>query len=195
MPNDATSSWRGADVLAYDRLILSPGVGFMWDELPGMRQAGAQDRILHAWKAGAQTLALRAQLEAMPDGGTYAMTVPPAPYRCPPGPYERACQVAHYFSRHKPQIQGAAAGRESRRGLQGRPVQAVWEERYPGMIEYRPGFRTVDVDAGERTAISELGERVARHRCSMSYRRSGPATSHCGPAWPTPTRAGATSIS
>jgi NADPH-dependent 2,4-dienoyl-CoA reductase/sulfur reductase-like enzyme len=88
--------------LSYDRLIVSPGVDFMWDQLPGMLKPGAQDSILHAWKAGAQTTALRAQLQAMPDGGTYAMTIPPAPYRCPPGPYERASQIAFYFSRHKP---------------------------------------------------------------------------------------------
>jgi NADPH-dependent 2,4-dienoyl-CoA reductase/sulfur reductase-like enzyme len=88
--------------LPYDRLILSPGIEFMWDQLPGMQQPGAQERFLHAWKAGPQTLALRAQLEAMPDGAVYAMTIPPAPYRCPPGPYERACQIAHYFSQRKP---------------------------------------------------------------------------------------------
>ncbi|HEV7816148.1 MAG TPA: FAD/NAD(P)-binding oxidoreductase, partial [Janthinobacterium sp.] len=92
----------GGQTLAYDRLVLSPGIEFMWDQLPGMLQPGAQDKVLHAWKAGAQTVALRAQLEAMPDGGVYALSIPPAPYRCPPGPYERACQVAFYFSRHKP---------------------------------------------------------------------------------------------
>lgn len=69
--------------LPYDRLILSPGVDMMMDALPGMARAGAQDTVLHAWKAGAQTLALRRQLEAMPDGGVYALTVPLAPYRCP----------------------------------------------------------------------------------------------------------------
>ena len=75
----------GGSTLPYDRLIVSPGVDFMMDSLPGMKQAGAQDKILHAWKAGPQTLALRQQLEAMPDGGVYAMSIPLAPYRCPPG--------------------------------------------------------------------------------------------------------------
>ena len=92
---------NGGDI-PYDRLILSPGVDFMWDGLPGMRVPGAQEKVLHAWKAGAQTLALRKQLEAMPDGGVYAMAIPLAPYRCPPGPYERASLVAHYFSKAKP---------------------------------------------------------------------------------------------
>jgi sulfide dehydrogenase [flavocytochrome c] flavoprotein chain len=92
----------GGSELAYDRLIVSPGVDFMWETLPGMNKPGAQDTVLHAWKAGAQTVALRKQLEAMPDGGVYAMSIPLAPYRCPPGPYERACQVASYFKAAKP---------------------------------------------------------------------------------------------
>ncbi|MBM3396374.1 MAG: NAD(P)/FAD-dependent oxidoreductase, partial [Betaproteobacteria bacterium] len=86
----------------YDRLIVSPGVDMQWDQVPGMGSAEAQEKILHAWKAGPQTLALRKQLEAMPDGGVFAITIPLAPYRCPPGPYERACQVAHYFKQAKP---------------------------------------------------------------------------------------------
>ncbi|HQX67672.1 MAG TPA: FAD-dependent oxidoreductase, partial [Ottowia sp.] len=83
----------GGGTLAYDRLVVSPGVDFMWDSLPGLKKPGAQDKVLHAWKAGPQTVALRKQLEAMPDGGVYALSIPLAPYRCPPGPYERACQV------------------------------------------------------------------------------------------------------
>ena len=100
----------GGSELPYDRLIVSPGVDFMWESLPGMAKPGAQDKVLHAWKAGAQTVALRKQLESMPDGGVFAMSIPLAPYRCPPGPYERACQVAEYFSKAK-QI-GRASCRE-----------------------------------------------------------------------------------
>ena len=88
--------------LPYDRLVLSPGVSFHYDQLPGMGQVDAREKVLHAWKAGKQTLALRKQLEAMPDGGDFVMTIPQAPYRCPPGPYERACQVAAYFKQFKP---------------------------------------------------------------------------------------------
>ncbi|MES2264524.1 MAG: NAD(P)/FAD-dependent oxidoreductase [Pseudomonadota bacterium] len=147
--------------LAYDRLILSPGIEFIWDELPGMRQPDAQQRILHAWKAGAQTTALRARLEAMPDGGVYALTVPPAPYRCPPGPYERACQVAHYFSRHKPKSKVLLLDANEDVVSKGALFKRVWQERYGGIVEYRPGFRTADIDAATGTAISELGERVS----------------------------------
>ncbi|MRV76284.1 flavocytochrome C [Duganella sp. FT92W] len=155
-----TVALAGGNVIAYDRLILSPGVDFMWDQLPGMLKPGAQDRVLHAWKAGAQTVALRAQLEAMPDGGVYALTVPPAPYRCPPGPYERACQVAHYFSRHKPKSKVLLLDANDDVVSKGPLFKKAWKERYGGIIEYRPGFKTVDIDAISNTAVSELGDKV-----------------------------------
>lgn len=148
-------------VLAYDRLIVSPGIEFLWNELPGMQAAGAQDAVLHAWKAGAQTVALRAQLEAMPDGGVYALTIPPAPYRCPPGPYERACQVAHYFSIHKPRAKVLLLDANDDVVSKGALFKRIWQERYAGIVDYRPGFRTVDIDARSRTAISELGDKVS----------------------------------
>jgi NADPH-dependent 2,4-dienoyl-CoA reductase/sulfur reductase-like enzyme len=146
--------------LSYDRLIVSPGVEFLWDLLPGMKVAGAQDKILHAWKAGPQTVALRAQLESMPDGGVYAMTIPPQPYRCPPGPYERACQIAHYFSQHKAKSKVLLL--DANEDVISKPAlfKRVWKERYGSIIEYRPSFRTVDIDVNAKTAISELGDKV-----------------------------------
>ncbi len=150
----------GGATLAYDRLVVSPGVDFIWDELPGMRRPGAREQVLHAWKAGPQTTALRAQLEAMPDGGTFVITVPPQPYRCPPGPYERACQVANYFSRAKPRSKLLILDANDDVVSKGALFKQVWAERYPGMVEYRPRFKTVDVDASAATAISELGEKV-----------------------------------
>jgi NADPH-dependent 2,4-dienoyl-CoA reductase/sulfur reductase-like enzyme len=143
--------------LAYDRLIVSPGIEFLFDELPGMAADGP---ILHAWKAGAQTTALRAQLEAMPDGGVYALTVPLAPYRCPPGPYERVCQVAHYFSLHKPRSKVVLLDANEDVVSKGPLFRKIWKERYGGIVEYRPAFRTVRIDAAGRTAVSELGEQV-----------------------------------
>jgi sulfide dehydrogenase [flavocytochrome c] flavoprotein subunit len=92
----------GGATLAYDRLIVSPGVDFIPDAIPGLANAEAQSRVLHAWKAGPQTVALRQQLESMRDGGTYAIHIPFSPYRCSPGPYERACQVAYYLKSAKP---------------------------------------------------------------------------------------------
>ncbi|WP_101048537.1 NAD(P)/FAD-dependent oxidoreductase [Macromonas nakdongensis] len=147
----------GAD-LAYDRLIVSPGIDFMWNTLPGMAKPGAQDKVLHAWKAGAQTVALRKQLEAMPDGGVYALSIPLAPYRCPPGPYERACMVANYFKKAKPKskvvIFDANDDIQSKKGL----FMKAWKEHYDGMIEYRPKHKVVDVDAATNTLKFEFND-------------------------------------
>jgi sulfide dehydrogenase [flavocytochrome c] flavoprotein subunit len=159
-PVKRTVQVAGGDIYAYDRLVLSPGIDFIWDEVPGMLQPGAQEKVLHAWKAGAQTLALRRQLEAMPDGGVFAVSIPLAPFRCPPAPYERACQVAHYFSQAKKKsrvlILDANAEVASKPAL----FRAAWARWYPDMIEYRPGFQTADVDAATNTAISDFGDRV-----------------------------------
>ena len=137
--------------LSYDRLILSPGVDLMMDTLPGMGKSGAQDKILHAWKAGPQTLALRQQLEAMPDGGVFAITIPLAPYRCPPGPYERACQVANYFSKAKPKSKVLILDENDDVTSKGPLFKKAWAERYKGIIEYRPKHKVVDVDAATNT--------------------------------------------
>lgn len=159
-PEKRTIKLLSGEVLAYDRLVLSPGIEFLWSEVAGMDVAGAQDKILHAWKAGPQTTALRAQLEAMHDGGVFAMTIPPAPYRCPPGPYERACQVAHYFRQHKPKSKVLLLDANEDVVSKGPLFKKVWKDRYAGIIEYRPSFRTTAVDVASRSAISELGDKV-----------------------------------
>ncbi|TXJ04126.1 MAG: flavocytochrome C [Alicycliphilus sp.] len=150
----------GGQTLAYDRLVLSPGVDFMWDALPGMKKAGAQDRVLHAWKAGPQTLALRKQLEAMPDGGVYAISIPLAPYRCPPGPYERACQVAHYFSQAKPKSKVLILDGNDDVTSKGPLFKKAWADRYKGIIEYRPKHSTVDVDVATNTLKFDFNDDV-----------------------------------
>ena len=148
----------GGSALPYDRLIVSPGVDFMWDSLPGMKQAVAQDKVLHAWKGGPQTLALRQQLEAMPDGGVFAMSIPLAPYRCPPGPYERACQVATYFSQYKPKSKVLILDANDDVTSKGALFKKAWAERYAGMIEYRPKHQLVDVDAASGTLKFEFND-------------------------------------
>jgi NADPH-dependent 2,4-dienoyl-CoA reductase/sulfur reductase-like enzyme len=150
----------GGQTLAYDRLVLSPGVDFMWDALPGMKKAGAQDRVLHAWKAGPQTLALRKQLEAIPDGGVYAISIPLAPYRCPPGPYERACQVAHYFSQAKPKSKVLILDGNDDVTSKGPLFKKAWADRYKGIIEYRPKHSTVDVDTATNTLKFDFNDDV-----------------------------------
>lgn len=100
-PVTRTVSLQDQQSLSYDRLVLSPGVDLNYAALPGYSE-GAAERMPHAWKAGAQTLLLRAQLEAMPDGGVVVMSAPSNPYRCPPGPYERASLIAYYLKTKKP---------------------------------------------------------------------------------------------
>jgi sulfide dehydrogenase [flavocytochrome c] flavoprotein chain len=146
------------DALPFDRVILSPGIDFMYEALPGLNNADAQARYLHAWKAGPQTLALRRQLEQMPDGGVYAIAIPEAPYRCPPGPYERACQVAAYFKQHKPKskviILDANMDVTSKPGL----FKKAWSEMYGGIVEYRNQSKLMDVDTKTSTAKLEFGD-------------------------------------
>ena len=146
--------------LAYDRLIVSPGVDFMLETLPGMNKPGAQDKVLHAWKAGAQTVALRQQLEAMPDGGVYALSIPLAPYRCPPGPYERACQVASYFKTAKPKSKVLIL--DANDDVTSKPAlfKKAWADRYAGIIEYRPKHIATDVDAATNTLKFEFNDDV-----------------------------------
>jgi sulfite dehydrogenase len=136
--------------LSYDRLIVSPGVDFNFNEIEGY--AAAQDRILHAWKAGPQTLALRRQLEAMPDGGVYLISIPVAPYRCPPGPYERISQVAHYFKQAKPRAKVLVLDANPDVTSKGPLFKRAWQELYPGMIEYRGNSKVVAVE-GKSMAV------------------------------------------
>jgi NADPH-dependent 2,4-dienoyl-CoA reductase/sulfur reductase-like enzyme len=132
--------------LAYDRLIVSPGIDFNFGEIEGYQ--AAQDRMPHAWKAGAQTLALRRELEAMRDGGVYLLSIPLAPYRCPPGPYERVSQVAHYFKRAKPRSKVLVLDANPDVTSKGPLFKRAWQELYPGMIEYRGNSKVVAVDGG-----------------------------------------------
>jgi sulfide dehydrogenase [flavocytochrome c] flavoprotein subunit len=146
--------------IAYDKLVLSPGVELMFDGVQGLRAAQAEGRILQAWKAGPETVALRRQLEAMPDGGTYAITVPEAPYRCPPGPYERACQVASYFKAAKPRSKVLILDANPDVTSKGPLFKKVWAEQYPGMVEFRGQHKAVAVDARANTVKFEVQDDV-----------------------------------
>jgi len=150
---------KSGATLGYDRLIVSPGIDFGYEQIPALNTPEAQAKILHAWKAGAQTVALRKQLEAMRDGGVYAIQIPKSPYRCPPGPYERACQVAFYFKARKPKskvlILDANEDVQSKKGL----FMAAWNGPYKGIVEYRPNMELQDVDVKTNTAIF-IGDKV-----------------------------------
>jgi sulfite dehydrogenase len=140
--------------LRYDRLVLSPGVDFMTDAIGGLN--AADGKILHAWKAGGQTVALRQQLQGMRDGGVYAITIPAAPYRCPPGPYERACMVASYFKKAKPRskvlILDANPDILSKKAL----FEKAFKDYYGGMIEYRSNQAIKEVDVATQTAVLDF---------------------------------------
>jgi NADPH-dependent 2,4-dienoyl-CoA reductase/sulfur reductase-like enzyme len=133
--------------LPYDKVVLSPGVELMWEGVDGLRAANEQGRIVQAWKAGPETATLRRQLEAMRDGGTCAIAIPEAPYRCPPGPYERACQVAHYLKTAKPKSKVLILDANPDVTSKGALFKRVWAESYPGLIEYRPQYKATGVDA------------------------------------------------
>jgi sulfide dehydrogenase [flavocytochrome c] flavoprotein chain len=148
----------GGGELSYDRLVLSPGVDFMWEGLPGMAKAGAKESVLHAWKAGEQTVALRKQIESMRDGGVFAITVPLAPYRCPPGPYERACQVAEYFSKAKPKSKVLILDANEDVTSKGPLFKKAWADRYAGIVEYRNKHTLTDVDTATRTLKFEFND-------------------------------------
>ncbi len=142
--------------LTYDRLIVAPGVDFIYDDLPQLASAEAQQQIPHAWKAGWQTVNLRQQLEAMPDGGVFVMNVPKAPYRCPPGPYERVCQVASYLKAYKPRskiiVLDANAEIISKKGL----FTKAWANLYPGIVDYRPDSAVTSVDVATKTVTTDF---------------------------------------
>jgi sulfide dehydrogenase [flavocytochrome c] flavoprotein chain len=143
------------DDLPYDRLIVSPGAELLHDQVEGY-DAGARRTVLSAWKAGPETAALRAQLESMRDGGVFIITVPRAPFRCPPGPYERACQAAFYFRQAKPRskvlILDANEDPVSKPAL----FKAAWNELYRGTIEYRSNSEVKAVDARARTVKTDF---------------------------------------
>ena len=149
----------GGQSVPYDRLILAPGIDFRWNAIEGY-DAAAAEVLPHAWKAGPQTLLLQEQIKAMDDGGVVAIVAPPNPFRCPPGPYERAALIAHYLQRHKPKSKIViydAKDAFSKQGL----FQAGWERHYPGMIEWIGGFqggKIERIDAAAKTMHTDFDE-------------------------------------
>ena len=146
--------------IAYDKLVVSPGVELMMDSIEGLDAAQDAGLIVQAWKAGPETLALRKQLENMQDGGVFAITIPEAPYRCPPGPYERACQVAWYFKNNKPRSKVLILDANPDVTSKGPLFKKVWAEMYPGMVEYRGQHKTTAVDGSKGIIKFDVQEDV-----------------------------------
>ncbi len=148
--------------LPYDRLVLSPGIDFAWGALPGYDEA-ASARMPHAWKAGEQTLLLRHQLEAMPDGGVVVMSSPANPYRCPPGPYERASLIAYYLKTKKPRSKLLLLDAKDAFSKQ-KLFQNAWAQMYPGLLEWvslSDGGKVTRVDPAGNTFETDFGTHKA----------------------------------
>lgn len=155
----------GGESLAYDRLVLAPGIDLRFDAIPGYDEEAAE-RMPHAWKAGPQTLLLRRQLEAMEDGGLVVIAAPANPFRCPPGPYERASLIAHYLKAEKPRSKLLVLDAKDAFSKQ-RLFQQAWEALYPGLIEWVPlseGGQVVEVDAATNTLVTDFGS----HRAAVA---------------------------
>ena len=160
--------------LAYDRLVLAPGIDIRFDALPGYDEA-ASKKMPHAWKAGEQTVLLRRQIEAMDDGGVVVLAVPAAPLRCPPAPYERASLIAHYLKAQKPRSKILIL--DAKDGFsQQRLFENAWKELYPGMIEriaLSQGGRVVSVDAATNTIVTDFGNYDAQVANVIPPQRAG----------------------
>jgi sulfide dehydrogenase [flavocytochrome c] flavoprotein subunit len=164
-------SIQAGGTISYDRLIVSPGVSFKWDAIEGIDNSTI-NKIPHAWKAGSQTLILREQLKAMKDGGKVIISVPPKPFRCPPGPYERASQIAMYFKHHKPNSKVVIL--DANQAFSKQPLfMEAWRTLYGfgtdnSMIDWIPvdeGGQVMSVDADSMTVYA--GEFEDEHKADI----------------------------
>src|SRR5215471_1075001 len=148
--------------LPYDRLILAPGIGFSWDAVPGYNEAAAE-RMPHAWKAGPQTDLLRRQLASMEDGGLVVLAAPANPYRCPPGPYERASLIAYYLKTKKPRSKVLVLDAKDAFSKQ-RLFQDAWKELYGDRLEWvslSSGGKVTSVEPETNTFVTDFGRHTA----------------------------------
>ena len=172
----------GGDI-AYERLIVSPGIDFTFGDVQGYEGAMQAGAVLHAWKAGPQTTALRQKLEQMRDGGVYILSIPLAPYRCPPGPYERVSMVAAYFKQAKPRSKVLVLDANPDVTSKGGLFKRAWSELYPGIIEYRGNSKVVAVNAGSvrtefETVPGDVLNVVPPHRAGDIAAKAGLITTN-----------------
>ena len=159
--------------LGYDRLVLSPGIDF--DVIPGLETAAAQMAVPHAWKAGAQTLALRDQLRAMPNNGkgVFVLTIPAAPFRCPPGPYERACVVADWLKKNRPGAKVIVLDANPGIVAQKTNFTYAFNTVHAGVIDYRPSTTVLSIDPATKTLDTNLGPITAHVINAIPSQRAG----------------------
>jgi sulfide dehydrogenase [flavocytochrome c] flavoprotein subunit len=186
-PDRKTVQLDAGGQLGYDKLIVSPGIDFIFGDVEGYTREAAETTMPHAWKAGPQTLLLKKQLEAMPQGGTFLMVAPPNPFRCPPGPYERASLVAEWCQKHNPKAKVIILDHKDA-FTKDVPFKKAWERLYGyntpnSMIEWIPaakGGRPQRVDAAGRTVIAEAGPFKADVINYIAPQRAGPIAFRMG---------------
>jgi len=166
-PAGKTVTLEGGEKLSYDKLVVSPGVSFVWEAIEGYDKS-VSETIPHAWKAGPQTVLLRQQLEAMKDGGTVIITAPPNPFRCPPGPYERASQIAHYFKQHKPKSKVIILDAKDKFSKQGLFTQG-WKDLYGYGTDNSMIAWHSKADEGQIKAIDPKGMKVIAGELDTEY--------------------------
>ena len=185
-PQERRVSLRGGAGFGYDRLVLAPGIDIRWGALPGYDEAAAAS-MPHAWKAGDQTLLLRRQLDAMADGGTVVISAPANPFRCPPGPYERASLIAFYLKKTKPRSKLIVLDAKDTFSKQ-RLFQAAWQQLYPELMEWVPlsnGGKVTSVDAKTRTLVTDFATYKADVANVIPPQRAGSIAEVAGVADPT----------
>ena len=176
-------SLADGQTLSYDRLVLAPGIEISWNALPGYNEAAAE-QMPHAWKAGEQTLLLRRQLEAMEDGGLVVISAPANPFRCPPGPYERASLIAHYLKSRKPRSKLIILDAKDVFSKQ-RLFQAAWKELYPDILEWvslSTGGKVTSVDAGRNTFVTDFEKYQANVANVIPPQKAGAIAERAGVA-------------
>ena len=159
-PDKKMVTLASGSALSYDKVVLSPGISLMMNSIEGLAKANQAGITLQAWKAGPETLMLYKQLAAMRDGGVFAISIPEAPYRCPPGPYERASLVAHYLKQHKPKSKVLILDANQDLTSKGALFKKAWAEQYAGLIEYRPSHNVAGIDAKTKTLRFEVQDDV-----------------------------------
>jgi NADH dehydrogenase FAD-containing subunit len=177
-PATRTVTTSTGSKLVYDRLVLSPGIEF--DVIPGLETAAAQAAVPHAWKAGVQTTNLRDQIAAMPTGGLFVMTIPAAPYRCPPGPYERACVVADYLKKNKPGSKVMVLDANAAITAEKVNFTKAFTSIHAGVIDYRPASTVLSINASTRTLDTNWGLIKANVINAIPQQRAGKIIADAG---------------
>jgi NADPH-dependent 2,4-dienoyl-CoA reductase/sulfur reductase-like enzyme len=169
--------------LAYDRLVLAPGVEFIYEQgvgIPGLESAAAQAKVLHAWQAGPQTTALRNQITAMPRGGVFVLTIPAKPYRCPPGPYERACLVADWLKKNRPGSKVIILDANPGITAEVHSFTDAFMNVHAGVTEYHAGVAIAGIDTSTMTVDSSVGRIKASVINAIPPHRAGRVVTAAG---------------